>query len=259
MGAKDQNKAMNLAEQKSQQDLLFDKIKALLKDTDPECWRKGGDPLSPSDRFEKPRYTWELVYTLAIPSGVLVARSSTPVRSDFQGRGFMLLPVGAPIFTIEMRAPGWHHSELTDPYKRSRFSDRRCSVLAEGSIAKSLYQHIEQVYESYHNAKQKDFDKEAYDYVCKLPAKLKEETSNKWERIEEVPGEVHFVAVLNGMKIDVNRKYVGERECYDLTVSKLRVASKIQDRVLAKELFHSAEELGLTSRLMSLTKALEET
>ncbi|NLF25091.1 MAG: hypothetical protein GX589_05465 [Deltaproteobacteria bacterium] len=248
----------NLAEQKSQQDLLFDKIKTLLRETDPDKWRKGGEVLNPEDRFEKPRYTWENVYTLPVSSGVLVARASTPVRSDFQGRGFMLIPVSAPIFTIEMRPTGWHYTELTDPYKRSRNSDRRCSVLAEGSIAKNLYQHIEGVYQSYHDSRQAEFDGEAYEFVSRLLARLREETSNKWERIEDIPGDVHFVAVFDELRVDVSRKYIEGRESYELLVSKFRIQSKIKDRTLAKELFHAAEEQGLTSRLMTLTKALEE-
>lgn len=258
MTSKKDKQEVDLRSQKSQQELLMEKIEHLLDRTDPDQWRKGGRPLDPNDRFKKPQFTWEEVYTLPIPSGVLAARKSLPVKSDFLGRGFMLIPVAPPEFTIELRPHGWHHSELTDPYKRTRLSDRSCRVLCEGEIAEKIYFRVEAAFNSFHNAQQVAFDKEAYDFVSKLPPKLREETTSLWERTEETPGDVHFLSEIDGLQIDVARNHVNERENYELTVSKLRLESKIKDRALIKELFEAVEQLGTTSRLHTLSQALEE-
>ena len=70
-------------------------------------------------------------------------RKSLPVKSDFAGRGFVLIPISTPNYTTEIRGKGWHHSELTDPFKRSRLADRTCNVLADGEIAAKLYVQLE--------------------------------------------------------------------------------------------------------------------
>jgi len=171
---------------------------------------------------------------------------------------FMFVPLGAANFTVELRATGWHHSELTDPYKRSRLSDRSCSVLAEGKIAQKLYQYVDERYHEYYHNKQLEFDQEASDYVRQLPGMLKEETVNKWEREEDTPGEVHFRSSVNGMQIDVCRTFIDEREQYSLKISKRGLESQIQDLALIKAVYQSVEDLGQTSRLMTLTKALEQ-
>lgn len=258
MTSKRASQDLDLRSQKSQQELLMEKIEHLLDRTDPDQWRKGGEALNPNDRFKKPQFTWEEVYTLPIPSGVLAARKSLPVKSDFLGRGFMLIPVAPPEFTVELRPHGWHHSELTDPYKRTRLSDRSCRVLCEGEIAEKIYSRVETAYQSFHNAQQVAFDKEAYDFAAKLPGKLREETTSLWERVEETPGDVHFLSEMNGLAIDVARNYINERENFLLTISKLRLESRIKDRTLIKELFQAVEQLGTTSRLHTLSQALEE-
>jgi len=255
---KQNDKKVDLQSQKSQQELLLEKIEHLLAATDPDDWRKGGTPLNPNDRFKKPRYTWEEIYTLPIPAGVLAIRKSTPVKSDFLGRGFMLMPQGAPCFTVELRPHGWHHSELTDPYKRTQNSDTSFRVLCEGEIAVKIYRQIEKSYDEYHNAQQRDFDKEAYDFASRLPALLREETTSLWERIEETPGDVHFITEMNDMRIEVVHNFIAKRENYALSINKLRLRSNIDDRVLAKEVFEAVEQLGMTSRLHTLSQALEE-
>lgn len=170
----------------------------------------------------------------------------------------MLVPMAKPNYTVEVRASGWHHSELTDPYKRSRISDRRCDVLAEGKIAHELYNLVESDYNAFHNAQQSEFDRIAHDFIAALPNRLRDETVNRWDRSEDAPGEIHFRATIDGFRIELTRVFVGERETMELSVVKNRVKSCIADRSLVRELFESIEQVGTTSRLMTLTRALED-
>ncbi|MCB0337292.1 MAG: hypothetical protein KDD62_13335, partial [Bdellovibrionales bacterium] len=250
--------SQELHSNKSQRELLLEKIRLILDKTDPERWKQGGEELKDEDRFKKPRQAWELVFTLDIPAGTLVLRNSTPVKSDFAGKGFHLVPISAPIYTVEIRAQGWHHSELTDPYKRSRIADRRCTVLAEGQIAAELYQQIADSYKAHYEKKQAAFDTEAYAYVAKLPHRLREETLCSWERLDQDNGDTHYTASIEGMHFDVSRTYVNGREVYGVKVSKRDVSSNLKDIGLMKEVYHSVEELGQTSRLATLSKALEQ-
>lgn len=249
---------VDLNSQKSQQELLIEKIQHLLDRTNPEDWRKGGAPLDRNARFKKPQNTWEEIYTLPVPSGVLAMRKSTPVKSDFLGRGFMLAPLSAPEYTVELRPHGWHHSELTDPYKRTQLSDRSCRVLSEGDIAKAIYRQVEEAYMTFHDSQQASFNKEAYDFACRIPALLREETTSLWDRTEETAGEVHFSTEMNGMRLDLVHQFSGGRENFELTISKMRMQAKIDDRMLVKEIYQAVEQLGTTSRLYTLSQALEE-
>lgn len=244
--------------QKSQQELLLDKIRHILKKTNPELWKKGGYPLNMEERFEKPRQFWEELYSLDIPTGVLAIRSSTPVKSEFAGRGFQLKASDKPIYSTEIRASGWHHSELTDPYKRSQISDRTCTVLAEGEIAKDIYFYVEDSYDKHFHVKQQEFDKKAYEFVCSLPQRLKKETLSNWERVEDKVGEIHYVSSIDKLTVDVAKVYQEERELYTLHVKDKQLVTEIKNQGIAKDLFHAVEDLGQTSRLMTLTRALEQ-
>ena len=170
----------------------------------------------------------------------------------------MLIPAAPPQFTVELRPHGWHHSDLTDPYKRTQSADRSCRVLCEGDIAIKIYKQIEKAYNNFHDAQQSSFDKEVYDFACRLPALLREETTSLWERIEETAGDVRFVTEMKEMRIEVVHNFIGQRENYELNVTKLRLRSNIKDRALAKEIFEAVEQLGTTSRLHTLSQALEE-
>ena len=253
-----ENTAENLTEQNSQRELLIDKIRLILERSDPELWRKGGGSLDEDQRFEKPRHTWEEVYCLDIPAGTLVLRCSTPVKSEFVGRGFGLKPIADPNYSTEIRAKGWQHAELTDPFKRSRIADRTCKVLADGWIARDLFQYLDNSYQTYFRNKQVEFDQQAYDYVLKLPKKLEGEVLDTWRRSEEIPGDVHFTCFMDGYELDVSKTYLEDREEYNLVVKTRRLETKINDRGLVKEIFTCVNELGQTSRLVTLTKALEE-
>lgn len=252
---KNNNKLDN---QKSQQELLLDKIRHILHKTNPEYWKKGGAPLDEDERFEKPRQNWEEVYCLDIPTGVLVLRRSTPLRSQFAGRGFQLFYNDIPRYTTEIRAAGWHHTELTDPYKRSQNSDRTKTILAEGEIGKDIYYYVENVYNGHFGKLQSDFDKKTYELVCSLPLRLKKETLDNWERVEDDDGEIHYISVIDEFKVDVSIIRLDGRDKYKVKVSKKQLKTSIDNQGIAEELFKSVEELGQTSRLMTLTRSLEQ-
>lgn len=247
-----------LKEQASQQELLLTKIRHILEKTNPEFWKKGGAPLNPNERFEKPRQAWEEVYCLDIPTGVLVLRRSTPLRSEFAGRGFQLHYNDDPKYSTEIRAAGWHHSELTDPYKRSQISDRTCTILATGKIAKDIYYYVEETYNSHFGKLQKQFDKNAYELACALPKRMKKETLDNWERIDDSSDEIHFISVIDKLKVDVSFLKLDNKDSYKIVISQKQLKTIIDNQGIAKDLFHSVEELGQTSRLMTLTRALEQ-
>jgi hypothetical protein len=250
------NKA-GLVEQQSQRTLLLQKIKDLLASADPDTWRKGGDEFVSGRVQDKPRQTWEEIYSLEISKGTLVFRRSTPLKSEFLGRGFVLTRAGNPEYFVELRAKGWHHSELTDPYKRSRNTDNAFTLLAETNIAEELYAYVTDSYNSYHNQKQAEFDREVYTILKLLPEKLQNDASHSWEQVQVDDMEVKFVGKSNEIQIEVSRKKENGRFFYSLVGKRLRELSKVRDEALAKEIFEAVEELGQTSRLLTLSKALE--
>lgn len=248
----------NLTEHKSQQELLLDKIQLMLDKTDPERWKKGGKPLDADERFEKALNAWHEVYTIDLQTGTLVVRKETPVKGDFLGRGFILVPIGRANFVVELRPSGWHHAELTDYNRRSRFPNRERTLLAEGDLGNTIYGQVQERYNAHFAKKQKEYDQDAYEFVSRLPGRLKEETLNVWDRIEDNPGEVRFVATIDERTIDVMRTQQNNLESYELLVIRHGVESKLPERGLAKDLFDSILELGETSRLMTLSKVLEQ-
>lgn len=258
MNHSDQESNDGVQGQKSQQELLLEKINTILEKTDPESWKKGGYPVDPEERFEKPRKTWEELYTLDIPAGTLVLRCSTPVKSEFVGRGFGLVPIAPPNFTTEIRASGWHFTELTDPYKRSRLSDRSCTVLAEGQIAEELYLKVDDSYLNHFADIQDAFDNESYDFISRLPGRLKDETLSDWDRKEDTPGEVYYHGIVDDLEVEVGHLYIDGREQFSCTVTRDKTESEITDYGLIKELYIAIEEVGQTSRLATLSKALEQ-
>ncbi len=247
-----------LSDHGSQQELLLKKVEDILHRTDVDSWKKGGEPLKHNQLFEKPRKTWEEVYTLNIPAGVLVMRASTPLRSEFVGRGFSHYPAANTNFTVELRAEGWKHTELTDPYARSRSADRSCTLLADGGIARKLYVSLEGIYKNFFSTKVSSFKKEAYLFIQKLINRLRDETIDNWERTEDTPGCVDLSCVVDGYQVTVSKGYYGGREEYALLVKKGSLSTKILDRALTVALYDAVNDLGQTSRLMTLTKALEE-
>lgn len=241
----------------SQRALILEKIHALIDRADPDSWRHGGDRLRPDTHLLKPQKTWEEVFTQDIEKGTLVFRCSIAVTCEFLGRGFKPVPVSDPQYTVELRARGWHHSELTDPNRRSQLSDRTCHILAEGDIAVELFQHVEETFASFHCARQAEFDKQANVLASLLPSRLEEETVNSWDRNEVSPDEVHYTSLIDDCTVDVHRTIVDGREVYGITVSQRNLTSEIADLELVREVFTAVEELGQTSRLMTLSKALE--
>lgn len=248
----------NLAEHRSQQELLLEKIQIMLDKTDPERWRKGGKPLDRDERFEKALNAWHEVYTIDLQTGTLVVRKETPVKGDFLGRGFILVPIAPPNHIVELRPSGWHHAELTDYNRRSRFPNRERTLLAEGDLGVTIHKQVQERYNAHFAKKQSEYDNDAYEYVSRLPGRLRDETLNVWERIEDNPGEVRFIASLDDRRIDVMRAFLNNRESFELTVTRHGVESVLKDNGLARDLFESIQELGQTSRLMTLTKVLEQ-
>ena len=90
-----------------------------------------------------------------------------------------------------------------------------------------------------------------------MPERLKEETVDSWQRDEEIEGETHFRSMLDDHKVDVYRIVEDGREVLGITVEKDKMRSKISDLDLVREVYTAVEELGQTSRLMTLSKALE--
>lgn len=254
MGIENGSNSFGSSDQRS---VLLQKIRDLLAGADPDTWRKGGEPLNSERTFEKPRTEWEEVYTLEISKGTLVFRRSTPLKSEFLGKGFKLMSYTKPEFYVELRPLGWHHSELTDPFKRSRMADRSCTVLAESSIAEELFAYVEQAYLDYHTQKQSEFDREATLIIKKLLEGLKHETVNTWKQSQPEEDEICYSSRVGDCTVDVSCITKSGREQFLIRVKRGKSIALIKDSALGSDLYSAVDELGQTSRLQTLSKVLE--
>jgi hypothetical protein len=248
------------SDNKSQQELLLEKIEIMLDKADPEKWKKGGHPLSPNDRFERALSVWHEVFTVETSQGMLVVRRETPTRSDFLGRGFQLSATASPDYIVELRPTGWHHSELTDPNRRSRFPNREKTALVEGALAKQIYGQVQGRYDNHFSSKQKGFNETARNLIERLAPRLASETLDTWQRTEDEggPGEVKFTNTVDGLTVEVIKSIEAQREAFRAIVSDRTLKAVIDQHGLVKELFIAISELGQTSRLLTLTKMLED-
>lgn len=240
-----------------QKDNLLIQIKSLIAGTDQRGWRKGGSALSTKERFEKPRDTWERVYTIDVPGGVLVMRCALPIKSEFLGAGYTYSPSGKARYTVELRGVGFRPRELTDPFRTTRIADRRCDVLADGEAALLVFEHVEQYFRAFEQASVKQFEDEVAKLLTTLPSRVKEIRYDKWDTTNELDGTIRYRSEFDGIEVEISKEDLQGIQRYSLKFTKDDLLIDKADRSVAKELFNSISDMGKTAGLMALTKVLE--
>ncbi len=241
-------------------DALVQRIKAILDRTSPASWVKSGESLNPSIRYDKPRQTWESVFSTKISAGVLVIRCSTPINSTFLGKGFQYQPAGRDNFFVELRGAGWNPTELTDPYKRQETSDRRCEVLATGPLAYQIFAYVKDTFEAYVKSQMTEFSKDAQEVVESVLAIMRKdpEQLGTWEVRRNNPNEIAYINFMGDFCIEGCRCYNGRQEVLFIRVERNGLVSVIEDLSTAHELLTMVIDQEQSTRLDVLSKVLEE-
>jgi hypothetical protein len=241
-------------------DALVQRIKAILDRTSPSSWVKGGEALNPNVRHDKPRQTWEIVFSTKISAGTLVVRCSIPLSCIFLGKGYQYQPAARESYYVELRGTGWNPAELTDPFKRHETSDRRCEVLASGPLASQIFAYVHHTYENFQQNEMATLKQEAIQIVEKVLGKLRQDPDalGPWEERRETPNEICFINFLDDFCIEACRAFNGRQEKIFIKVERNGLTTYVDDYSLSYELLSIVYEQEQTSKLQALTKVLEE-
>jgi len=239
---------------------LLEKIKHTLASTPPERWEQGGEELDSSRRYQKPREFWEELYCTDVKTGVLVLRRSTPITTNFFGGGYTFVEASDPIYTIELRGRGWAPKMLVDPaFRTAGGVDKNFQVLADGKIARQLYQEVEILVRNYRESQRRDFN----DSVQRLMANLHEQVSatsaEDWQSVEgEEKGYTGYTSDINGMTVLVSCVVRDRTAGYSMRLTKYGLRWDCRDTNLMKEIFSLVDESVRAASLEKLGKALED-
>jgi cell division protein FtsI/penicillin-binding protein 2 len=241
-------------------DTLLERIKSILDRTNPSAWEMGGEVLSPMMRFEKPRQSWELVFATKISAGTLVVRCSLPLKSIFLGKGFQYQPAGRESFYVEVRAKNWHHTEITDPYKRQETSDRRCETLATGQLALQIFMYVKETYEAFHKEQIAEFTQEAEGIVDKAISLMQNDPERLgfWDEISTDSTAHCFYNELDNCRIEIHRVIERRQEKLFIKVQRDNLITTINDYSAARELLKLVVEYEQSNKLQALSQVLEE-
>ena len=236
---------------------VIGEVARLLDSTRIERWSQGGEELVPEKRYDYSRETWERVFRMPLPDATLVLRSSQPVTERYYGGGFRFDPHGDCNYTVEMRAPGWKHEELTDPGYREGVTSTRCDELADGVIAKYFFDRISERYETHLTTVEAEFAETTEKFLAELSGQLKAHCYY-WKKEELHNNGVKYVGEVGEYRISVLKEYPRDMETFSVEVERGDRQYICRDRTLAKNLFQEAGELNTTSRLSTLQTALSK-
>jgi len=245
--------------QQSSQSLL-EKIKLTLANTPPERWEQAGEELDSSRRYQKPQDNWEELFCTDTKTGVLVLRKSTPISSNFFGGGYSFVEASEPKFMIELRSRGWVPKMLVDPsYRGAGVVDKGYQVLADGSVARQLYQEVFVSVRNHRESLRRDFN----DLVQRLIANINEQVQNTsaedWKPTESTEqGFSGYSADVNGMAVTVWTLVRDLSANYGMYFTKYGLRWDCKDINLSKEIFKLVDESVKSASLEQLGKVLED-
>lgn len=237
---------------------ILEKIKVVLKSTDPGKWSRAGNQLQSDALYPKALDTWEHLYTLDIPNGVLVLRASTPVESKFVRGGYQISPRAAERFTIELRAQGWSPRELIDPYYRmSQKGSAKFETLAEGQYVRELFVDIQFRYRDHTRSRQDDLSIRAAEIIESFSVGKRAIEAADWNQVVSEPGRSVFQATIDGIGVEISKVTNQDLDSFHSTFSRDSLQYRIDSTRALKELFLAVEEKTRLAQLEALSKILE--
>lgn len=239
---------------------LLEKIKQTLASTSPERWEQAGDDLDPNRRYQKPQDNWEQVYCTDTKTGVLVLRKSTPITSNFYGGGYVFLEASEPRYMVELRSRGWAPRMLVDPsYRAAGVVDKGYQLLADGAVARQLYQEIQVSVRNHRESLRRDFN----DLVARLNSNIHEQiqgtSAEDWKPVDATEqGFSGYCADVNGMSVTVWTVVRDMTAGFGMYFSKYGLRWDCRDAGLCKELFKLVDESVKSASLEQLGKVLDD-
>jgi hypothetical protein len=239
---------------------LLERIKQTLSSTSPERWEQAGEDLDPNRRYQKPQDNWEELFCTDTKSGVLVLRKSTPITSNFYGGGYAFVEASEPRYLIELRGRGWAPKMLVDPsYRSAGVVDRSCQVLAEGSVARQLYQEVSVSVRNYRESLRRDFNDLVARLISNIHEQIKGTSAEDWKPVEQTEqGFSGYCADVNGMSVTVWTVVRDLTAGFGMYFSKYGLRWDCRDVSLCKELFNLVDESVRSASLEQLGKVLED-
>lgn len=237
---------------------VYNKIRERLLSAEPERWRRVGEDLNPKIRHPRSMERWEQGFMLDVKDGVLLLRSSQPVRSEFFGGGYTLTPTVPPEHSIELREKGWNSRELADPYFRTvNRKDRKMQTLLQGRRAEMLFREIRSILDNYRASRRNDFENACTELMNGLVDKVAATKFESWVRTDLEADGVRFSCVIDGFSVESARVLIDKRIGFQLRIERSDLSKNVTTR-LAEQVFNAIEDLGQTAKLEILDKVLED-
>jgi hypothetical protein len=240
---------------------LLEKIRKLLTSTDPEKWMVGGEDLTPTLRFPRPRPAYEQVLVRDIPNGSLCLHLVQPIQCHYGPGGYSITPHGAAIYTIEVRDRVFDATKLVDPKFAANFLGKRCDVVAGGDIAKSLYIQVKQTILSFCKEKKKEFDEACDSLLPEILDRVEKSNFSDWKKSSEVVEEertITYASELQGLLVEVKKITKGFEDAFKVLVSKDAFTSNKVPQSTARLCFKKIEDLEQNSQLEKLGEVLKD-
>lgn len=244
---------------------LLTKVKDLLKRADPGKWRREGEELDLDRKYPQQRDSWEKSYSISINNGILVIRSTQPVKCAYFGGGYTITPLGNPVYTVEIKASSFNARDVVEPGQRTTTSAvsgpaQKVEVLAEGRVAETIYELVHTTVRKHLDDQREGFEHDAQELFDKLLNRDRELTSESWDKTEKEEKEgpvVTYTATISGMKTEVSRRVQGSSERYSVTFNRGGLKQERKEGAQIRELFEIVEDAARNVRLMALSKVLE--
>ncbi len=238
---------------------LFLKIRDTLTNSDPAKWDKYGEDLKSDVKHPKSYDKWDIAYCIDLPNGLLTFRSSQNVISEYFGGGYTLKPDGIITYFIELRPRSWDPRTLIDPFFRSTLEkDKQYKPLADGEVAKELYELIENTYVNFSSQKKRGITESIQHLANNIIQIATEGEIAQWQRNESQENKVSFTATINEVNAEIIRTKRLDLFAYELILSRDTVSSQIKDPTLAKDLFNLLEDKTKNAALEALQDVLDE-
>jgi hypothetical protein len=236
---------------------LFEKIRTTLQRTEPDKWRRSGEDFNAHAKNPKAVQVWETVFILSIKEGLLVLRCSIPLRSEYFGGGYTLIPTADPLYTVEVREKGWNARELTDPfYSNSQKKHLKVQRLLEGKMAKVLYFQVKELIESFNSEKRTSFEKDCFELTDSLIEQINEMKFDAWKKDDSEANITRYHSIIGQMSVDVAQVTHGERTSYHLKLGRDGMF-KSMNSTQVEDIFNAIEELGRNASLEQLSSLLD--
>lgn len=239
---------------------LIEKIKQTLANTSADRWEQAGEDLDTSRKYQRPQEKWEQLYCTDVKTGVLVLRRSTPITSNFYGGGYAFAQASEPLYTIELRSRGWAPKMLVDPaYRGSGGVDKNFQLLADGNIAKQLYNEVHVSVRNHRESLRRDFNDSVERLMSNIHEQVKGTAPEDWQSVDGgEQGYTGYRADVNGMTVTVSHVVRDRTASYAMNFTKYGLRWDCRDSSLIKEIYSVVDESVRHASLEQLGKVLED-